>query len=48
MVVYLYEQGFQFFNLGVASAVAWFLFVIILIITVVQFIGQKRWVHYDQ
>ena len=48
MVVYLYEQGFQFFNLGVASAVAWFLFLIILIITVVQFIGQKRWVHYDQ
>ena len=48
MVVYLYEQGFQFFNLGVASAVAWFLFLIILIITVVQFVGQKRWVHYDQ
>jgi multiple sugar transport system permease protein len=48
MVVYLYEQGFQFFNLGLASAIAWVLFVIILIITIFQFIGQKRWVHYDQ
>jgi multiple sugar transport system permease protein len=48
MVVYLYEQGFQFYKLGLASAIAWVLFVIILIITVFQFIGQKRWVHYDQ
>ena len=48
MVVYLYEQGFQFYKLGLASAVAWVLFVIILVITVFQFIGQKRWVHYDQ
>jgi multiple sugar transport system permease protein len=48
MVVYLYEQGFQFYKLGLASAVAWVLFVIILVITIFQFIGQKRWVHYDQ
>ncbi len=48
MVLYLYEQGFQFYNLGLASAIAWILFLIILIITVFQFIGQKRWVHYDQ
>jgi multiple sugar transport system permease protein len=48
MVVYLYEQGFQFYKLGLASAIAWILFVIILFITIVQFIGQKRWVHYDQ
>jgi multiple sugar transport system permease protein len=48
MVVYLYEQGFQFFKLGLASAIAWVLFLIILVITVFQFIGQKRWVNYDQ
>ena len=48
MVLYLYEQGFQFYNLGLASAIAWVLFIIILIITIFQFIGQKRWVHYDQ
>jgi multiple sugar transport system permease protein len=48
MVVYLYEQGFQFYKLGLASAVAWVLFIIILVITIFQFVGQKRWVHYDQ
>ena len=48
MVLYLYEQGFQFYKLGLASAVAWVLFLIILLITVFQFIGQKRWVNYDQ
>jgi len=48
MVVYLYEQGFQFFKLGLASAIAWVLFVIILVITITQFVGQKRWVNYDQ
>jgi multiple sugar transport system permease protein len=48
MVMYLYEQGFRFFNLGIASAIAWVLFLIILIITIFQFIGQKRWVNYDQ
>lgn len=46
MVLYLYQRGFQFFELGLASAVAWLLFVIIMIVTAVQFIGQKRWVHY--
>jgi multiple sugar transport system permease protein len=48
MVLYLYEQGFQFYKLGLASAIAWVLFVIILGITVFQFIGQKKWVNYDQ
>ena len=48
MVVYLYEQGFQFYKLGLASAVAWVLFIVILVITIFQFIGQKRWVQYDQ
>jgi multiple sugar transport system permease protein len=48
MVVYLYEQGFQFFKLGLASAIAWVLFLIILVITIFQFVGQKRWVNYDQ
>ena len=48
MVIYLYEQGFQFYKLGLASAIAWVLFVIILLITVIQFIGQKKWVNYDQ
>jgi len=48
MVLYLYQQGFQFFKLGLASAIAWVLFIFIMAITIFQFIGQKKWVHYDQ
>ena len=32
---------------GLAAAAAWVLFVIILGITAVQFLGQKKWVHYE-
>ncbi|MFE3736976.1 carbohydrate ABC transporter permease [Streptomyces sp. NPDC059134] len=46
LVQYIYNTGFQNQQLGLASAGAWVLFVIILGITAVQFLGQKRWVHY--
>jgi ABC-type sugar transport system permease subunit len=36
-VYYLYNQGFRSFNMGYASAVAWALFVVIFVITLVQF-----------
>jgi len=36
-VYYLYQQGFQFFHMGYASALAWILFLVMLILTVVQF-----------
>lgn len=47
MVMYLYQRGFQLYDLGVASAVATVLFAIIALITAVQFIGQRKWVHYE-
>jgi multiple sugar transport system permease protein len=47
LVLYLYNNGFQFYNMGYASALAWILFVIIMVITAMQFVAQKRWVHYD-
>ena len=47
-VVYgIYEQGFRLSNMGYASAQAMLLFIIILLITLVQFILQKKWVHYE-
>ncbi|GAA5037791.1 multiple sugar transport system permease protein [Thermocatellispora tengchongensis] len=45
-VLYLYRHGFQFFQMGYASAVAWVLFVLVLALTLVQFRLQRRWVHY--
>jgi multiple sugar transport system permease protein len=47
IVQYVYNQGFALHKLGIASAGAWVLFVIILGVTAVQFLGQRRWVHYD-
>lgn len=47
LVQYIYNTGFQTQQLGLASAGAWVLFVIILGITAIQFLGQKRWVHYE-
>lgn len=47
MVMYLYRQGFQYFNLGYASAIGVALFAMILAVSGVVFLLQKRWVHYD-
>jgi multiple sugar transport system permease protein len=46
-VMYIYDQAFQYQEIGYASAVSVVLFAAILAVTVVQVILQKRWVHYD-
>lgn len=46
LVFYIYQNGFQFYQMGYASAAAMVLFVIVLIITLVQYALQNRWVHY--
>jgi multiple sugar transport system permease protein len=47
IMMYLYRRGFENFQLGYASAVAWVLFVIIVAVTLVQFWVSKRFVHYE-
>jgi multiple sugar transport system permease protein len=47
LVLYLYRQGFSFNDLGYASALAWVLFVLVMLVTALQFVGQKRWVNYE-
>jgi multiple sugar transport system permease protein len=44
---YLFRQAFQFFRMGYASALAWILFVAVLVLTVLQLRLSRRWVHYD-
>lgn len=47
-VVYLfYEAGFLDNDRGYAAAVAFLLLLIILVLTIVQFRLQKKWVHYE-
>ncbi len=47
MVLYLYKKAFQEFQMGYASAIAWILFVIILIFTIAQRKLGQRWVYYE-
>jgi multiple sugar transport system permease protein len=35
--MYMYQQGFEFFNQGYAAAIAWILFILVAIVAVVQF-----------
>jgi multiple sugar transport system permease protein len=46
-VLYLFRQAFQFFNMGYASALAWFLFLVILVLTLLIVRSSERWVYYE-
>ncbi|MBN1261477.1 MAG: sugar ABC transporter permease [Anaerolineae bacterium] len=46
VVLNIYRQGFDYFNMGYASALAWELFIIIVGFTVAQFYISNRWVYY--
>ncbi|WP_028550258.1 carbohydrate ABC transporter permease [Paenibacillus sp. UNC451MF] len=45
--ILIYRDSFLNFKMGSASAMAWGLFLIILIITIFQKVTEKRWVHYE-
>jgi multiple sugar transport system permease protein len=47
LVLSLFDNAFQFYRMGYASAIAWILFLLVMLVTAVQFLGQRRWVHYD-
>jgi multiple sugar transport system permease protein len=47
MVYYLWQASFRHFEIGYGSAISWVILVFILIVTVVQFKLQDRWVTYD-
>jgi multiple sugar transport system permease protein len=45
--IYLFQQAFEFLNMGYASAMAWILFVIIMVITFFQLRLSKRYAYYE-
>jgi multiple sugar transport system permease protein len=45
--LYLYNEGFAYFRMGYASALAWFLLLLIACFTAFSFLTSKYWVHYD-
>jgi multiple sugar transport system permease protein len=46
-VIYLFQQAFEFLHMGYASAMAWVLFALIMIVTAVQLIVSRRLVYYE-
>jgi multiple sugar transport system permease protein len=46
-VLYLFKKGFGMLQMGYAAAMAWILFLIILILTLIQFRLAERWVYYE-
>jgi multiple sugar transport system permease protein len=45
--LYIFRNAFEYFKMGKASAMAWILFAILLLFTLIQFAMSKRWVHYE-
>jgi multiple sugar transport system permease protein len=46
-VYYLYQNAFAFLNMGYAAALAWVLFTIVLVLTVIVLRTSNRWVFYQ-
>lgn len=46
LVTEIYANAFTSYKFGYASAEAWVLVAVILVVTAIQFWGQKKWVHY--
>lgn len=47
LAYYIYKSAFKYNRMGYASAIAWIVFIIIFVITIVQWKGQKRLVTYE-
>ena len=47
IALYIYELGFKRFDMGYAAVVSLTLLVILLVLTLIQFWGARKWVHYE-
>lgn len=45
--LYVYSNAFRYFRMGYGASVAVVLFAFVLAVTLLQFWGQRRWVHYE-
>ncbi len=48
LVYYIYQQAFRLYEFGYASAIAFILFFLVFVLTLVQWSVRKRWVHHEQ
>jgi multiple sugar transport system permease protein len=45
--LYLYQNAFRYYKMGYASALAWMMFLIILVLTLLIFKSSPYWVYYE-
>lgn len=45
--LYLFRNAFNYLKMGYASAMAWILFLIVLVLTLIQFRLARKWVFYE-
>jgi len=45
--LYIYRNGFEYLKMGYAATLAWLLFLVIVVFTIIQFRLSERWVHYE-
>lgn len=43
----MYNTAFKDYKVGMSSAMAWVMFVIVMVLTVIAFVSQKKWVYYS-
>lgn len=48
VVMLFYRQAFDYGYKGYAAAISILIFAVIMLVTVIQMIGQKKWVNYDR
>jgi oligogalacturonide transport system permease protein len=42
----IYDQGIKNYKMGLSNALAWVMFIIVMVLTLIAFWSQKRWVYY--
>jgi multiple sugar transport system permease protein len=47
MVLYIYRNAFEYSRIGYAATLSWVLFLVIVILTIIQFRLSGRWVYYE-
>lgn len=47
LVLYIYRNAFEWFHMGYASALAWILFLVVLVISLAVLRSSEHWVHYE-
>lgn len=47
LVMYIVDNAFTYLAMGYGAALAWVLFAIVFVITLVQWLLQRHWVHYE-